>query len=202
MRFSHLIFLVFGKPGRLTGFSHFSCSSQLFCPPPSHHTVLVCSDHHSSRCCILSFLSLHETPAAMDPQPHPSLSPADHLHRAGARVSYTLQCCISSIYSNRLHHVVAHALILLLRFGQVGATAILTLVFGYMVYEHHTHWCAWTPSACSEYWYAGAWDPKKVPWSYGVVIGTVSFGSVSSIGATRKGVGLPLAICHCPTQII
>ncbi|MCJ1423390.1 hypothetical protein MMC29_001273, partial [Sticta canariensis] len=109
----------------------------------------------------------------MDSQPHPSLSPADHLHRAGASVSFTFQRCISSISSDRLHHVVAHALLLLLRFGQVAATAILTLVFGYMVYEHHTHWCAWDPSgnACSRYWYGGG-DPNEVPWSYGVVIGT------------------------------
>lgn len=199
MCFSHLIFLVFG---RLTGFSHFSCLSQRFRPPLSHHTVLVCFDHNSSRYFLFFPLFPSETPAAMDSQPHPSLSPADHLHRASASVSRTFQRCISSICSNRLHHAAIHALILLLRFGQVAATATLTLVFGYMVYEHHTHSCEWySGNGCWRYKY-GLVNLKTVPWSYGVVIGTVSFGSVSYVVATRKGLGLPLAICHYPTQII
>ena len=161
MRFSRSIFLEASKADWVL--SHLPLVAAISSPAiASHRTEL--------------FSIPSETSANMDSQPHPSLSPTDHLHRAGASVSTTIQRCISSIYSNRLHHVVAHALILLLRFGQVAATAILSLVFGYMVYEHHTHWCVWNPSRkyCSENWY-WAKNPTEVPWSYGVVIGTVSF---------------------------
>ena len=105
----------------------------------------------------------------------PPISPMNHLRRARAHVSRTAQCCLSSVRSNRHHHAVVHALILLLRFGQVVTAAILGLVFGYLVFEHLTHWCQWYP----EDWMCENkrnWeeDPRKVPWSYGVVIATVS----------------------------
>ena len=83
-------------------------------------------------------------------------------------------------FSSGKKHIIAQALVLLLRFGQVVATGILALIYFYFVYEQQTHYCHYYPTSYRCNTRSKLYD---LPLSYVFILTSVSTQSSNQINA-------------------